>query len=143
LMSVIARKRLLNTSTRNTARLKLTGDTAILNRRGTMSETDDDAKEWVTVKVPKRVRDEAREDPRTYGEILRAGMDSDVSQASPDELREQLETMEKKIEQVQGAQADTVREALQLAEDDNLREQLDRIEAGVEAIEDHLGARYG
>lgn len=35
-----------------------------------------DAKEWVTIKIPKAVRDDAREDPRTYGEIMRAGLDS-------------------------------------------------------------------
>jgi len=34
-----------------------------------------DAKEWVTVKIPECVRDTARDDPRTYGEIMRAGLD--------------------------------------------------------------------
>jgi len=33
-----------------------------------------DAKEWVTVKIPERVRGQARDDPRTYGEIMRAGL---------------------------------------------------------------------
>jgi hypothetical protein len=34
-----------------------------------------DAKEWKTVKVEEAVRDEARDDPRTYTEIMRAGLD--------------------------------------------------------------------
>ena len=35
----------------------------------------DDAKEWVTVKVEKPVRDAARDDPRTYTEIMRDGLE--------------------------------------------------------------------
>lgn len=37
-----------------------------------------DAKEWVTVKVPKRVRDAASEDPRTYGEVMQTGVTFNV-----------------------------------------------------------------
>jgi hypothetical protein len=37
--------------------------------------TETDSKEWVTIKVPQAVRDEARDDPRTYGQVLRAGLE--------------------------------------------------------------------
>jgi len=106
---------------------------------------DDDAKEWVTIKVPKRVRDAAREDPRTYGEILRAGMDGDAditATVRPEIDEDALAEIEAKLDDV----ADDAGEALT----DGLKDQLDRIEAGVGAIEDrtgtiedHLGARYG
>lgn len=36
----------------------------------------DDAKEWVTVKIEAPVRDDAQADPRTYSEIMRAGLDA-------------------------------------------------------------------
>lgn len=36
----------------------------------------DDAKEWVTVKVPKQYRDEARAVDATYGEVLQAGVEA-------------------------------------------------------------------
>jgi predicted nucleotidyltransferase len=38
----------------------------------------DDAKEWVNIRIPETVRDDAREDPRTYGEIMRAGLNADA-----------------------------------------------------------------
>ena len=34
---------------------------------------------WVTIKVPEEARDKAREDPRTYGEILEAGCETATS----------------------------------------------------------------
>ena len=34
-----------------------------------------DAKEWKTVKIEAPVRDDAQADPRTYSEIMRAGLD--------------------------------------------------------------------
>jgi len=36
----------------------------------------DDAKEWVTIKVPKEQRDAARDRPETYGEVLAAGVEA-------------------------------------------------------------------
>ena len=38
-----------------------------------------DRKEWVTVKLPKEIRDAARDDPRTYGEIMRAGLEDTLT----------------------------------------------------------------
>jgi len=34
--------------------------------------------EWVTIKVPAETRDKARDDPRTYEEILQAGLSSET-----------------------------------------------------------------
>ena len=37
---------------------------------------------WVTIKVPERTRDKAQEDPRTYEEIMKAGLKPE--QADPE-----------------------------------------------------------
>lgn len=41
-----------------------------------MAETEQTTggKDWVTIKVPKRTRDEAAKDPRTYEQLLQAGL---------------------------------------------------------------------
>lgn len=41
--------------------------------------SDDDAKEWVTIKIPATVRDKARDDPRTYGEVMQAGLKNEAT----------------------------------------------------------------
>lgn len=38
----------------------------------------DDTKEWVTIKVPKKIRDAAQEHPRTYGNIMAYGLEQDT-----------------------------------------------------------------
>jgi len=38
-------------------------------------KSKDGAKEWVTVKIPKYVRDDAQDDPRTYEEIMLDGLE--------------------------------------------------------------------
>jgi len=75
-----------------------------------------DAKEWVTVKVPKGVRDDARDDPRTYGEVMRDGLDHEQA------LRPSEEHRAKEI-------VDAVRDELGDADTPDVSEQLDRIEA--------------
>jgi len=45
--------------------------------------TDDEPAEWVTIKVKEPARNAARDDPRTYTEILRAGLDGDVGDLEP------------------------------------------------------------
>jgi hypothetical protein len=80
---------------------------------------DDDAKKWVTIKVPKTVRDDAREDPRTYGEIMRDGMDGGESDAIlTEEFREKFDGVNLTGE---------------------LRAQLDRIEAAATTAEERTG----
>jgi len=41
-----------------------------------------DAKEWKTVKIEAPVRDDAQADPRTYSEIMRAGLDETPTDAA-------------------------------------------------------------
>ena len=42
---------------------------------------------WVTIKIPESIRDDAREDDRTYGEIMQAGLGSnDSSNAGGDPI---------------------------------------------------------
>lgn len=51
------------------------------------------SKEWVTIKLPKEIRDKAREDPRTYGQIMQAGLENEPfaeNAVDVDELASQL-----------------------------------------------------
>jgi len=43
-----------------------------------------DSKEWVTIKIPKRIRDDAQADPRTYGEIMADGLDEEYREQTID-----------------------------------------------------------
>lgn len=40
--------------------------------------------EWVTIKIPETIRDDAREDDRTYGEIMEAGLDQGPAKGAPE-----------------------------------------------------------
>lgn len=92
--------------------------------------TDSDAKEWVTIKVPKAVRDDARDDPRTYGEVMRDGLDDDGGLG--DELYGLIDD--------DGDAVEAVRELRGRGGiPDDLREQLDRIEAAATTTEDRTG----
>jgi len=105
----------------------------------------DDAINWKTVKIPEAVRDDAQDDPRTYGEIMRAGLGEDPSvthvdsDAIADAVAERLEGS-KPIEDMafedwfEPDYATTIANQIQaellageLGED--LQERLDRIEA--------------
>jgi len=88
-----------------------------------------DAKEWKTVKIEAPVRDDAQADPRTYSEIMRAGLDADTEQVQEQLYREELEAINDKLQTIEGAQAGTVSRALEIGEaTGDLRDQLDRIE---------------
>lgn len=62
-----------------------------------------ESKEWVTIKVPKEIRNEAREDNRTYGEVMADGLNQervgplpdgevpDIHSPSAEDIAEQLE----------------------------------------------------
>lgn len=52
----------------------------------------EDSINWVTIKVPEEVRDEARDDDRTYGEIMQAGLGTHPveSDVPVDEIAEEL-----------------------------------------------------
>ena len=84
----------------------------------------DDAKEWKTVKIEAPVRDDAQADPRTYSEIMRAGLDETPADTDPDppgfdEINERLEG--KLLTESQAKE-------LMNTSPDEMREQLDRIE---------------
>lgn len=38
---------------------------------------DDNAKNWISIAVPEQTVELAREDPRTYEDIIRAGLDAE------------------------------------------------------------------
>jgi len=95
-------------------------------------------KEWVTIKIPEPIRDKARTDNRTYGEIMQAGLRDDSPEGSDteailhrlnnledvagsnnvqrEEFREDLAEIKHLLEQIQSAQANTVEAALGEAE---------------------------
>lgn len=47
----------------------------------------DGAKEWETIKIEAAVRDDARDDPRTYSDIMRAGLEVDGYDAALAEMQ--------------------------------------------------------
>lgn len=47
-------------------------------------------KEWVTIKIPKETRDAAREDSRTYGEVMADGLDKNAMQESPEGIEKMM-----------------------------------------------------
>lgn len=73
-----------------------------------------DAKEWVTIKVPREVRDDARDDPRTYGDIMRNGLGGE---SDPGPQTEDVDLPD--LSFVEATKGDI----------DDLKEQLDRIES--------------
>lgn len=97
----------------------------------------DDAINWVTVKIPEMVRDDAQDDPRTYAEIMRAGLDSDGA-GEIDNSLEQLytdiiNTQDKTINELQ-RQRDILEQVLRAVDagevdPDGMSGQLDRIES--------------
>ena len=103
----------------------------------------DDTKEWVTIKIPKATRNEARDDPRTYGEIMEAGLAGDLAEGTTKLYQvgdgEPVDELMAKLDQIQNAQANTVSESLQLAEADGLRDQLQRIESAASTAEERTG----
>ena len=72
----------------------------------------DNTKDWANIRIEEPVRDDARDDPRTYTEIMRAGLNSEKSPAEnvnmdfsdidsakfpgdvPDDLQERLDRIE-------------------------------------------------
>jgi archaellum component FlaC len=94
----------------------------------------DDAKEWVTIKVPETVRDDAREDPRTYGEIMRAG-----TEGAPDFDLEQEALFERLsgVEDVLG-QNNIQREEFRVQLEE-MQETLERIESSASTVEERTG----
>jgi len=51
-----------------------------------ISKTMTESKDWVTIKIPKKIRDKAKEDSDTYGEIMQAGLEGATSSSAKEEL---------------------------------------------------------
>jgi len=96
-----------------------------------MTDESEGAKDWVTIKLPASVRDQARPDPRTYGEIMQAGLDAPNPESDADVNRDLL------AEQV----VDLL--AAELGDPAELREQLDRIQSAAETAEERTGRIEG
>jgi len=93
-----------------------------------------ESKEWVTIKVPKEIRDDAREDSRTYGEIMQAGLGKDVTtngglqSGDIDELEDRI----------------VVRMAREYADDlENFENQLDKLQELVERVPEETAEEFG
>jgi hypothetical protein len=89
----------------------------------------DDAKEWVTIKVPKTVRDDARDDPRTYGEIMRDGVDGEPGRPVTAEMPE----VEAQLSEMLAESGDP---SAMLTE---IQGQLERVESSASTIEERTG----
>lgn len=63
-----------------------------------------ESKEWVTIKVPATVRDRAREDERTYAEIMRAGLDETAT--TEDRLAERIDELHEQIPEQTAAEVE-------------------------------------
>lgn len=80
---------------------------------------------WVTIKIPETTRDDASDDPRTYEEIMRAGLDADTAESdapvrdvthTPDvtnaELMAELDKVKELADRAPDRTADKVEERL-------------------------------
>jgi len=92
----------------------------------------DEKKEWKTIKIPEGVRDDAQSDPRTYEQIMRAGLDNEpMAEVSP-EVSLDVDTVASALkETLEGVDAEL---------SDDVQAQLDRIEAAAETAEERTGA---
>jgi MFS superfamily sulfate permease-like transporter len=91
----------------------------------------DDTKEWVTIKIEEPIRDAAKDDDRTYTEIMRDGLETDGSwdDSDVDAFRELFKN------------ADTDGISVERGGlSDDVREQLDRIESAAQTAEDRTGS---
>ena len=111
----------------------------------------DDAKEWVTVKVEKPVRDDAQDDPRTYTEIMRAGLDAESAgneleaaglvalEDRLNEVAEMLESVQDNWEYLNGEEIHGgVHESEHQLRD--VLDRLDRIESAASTAEERTGS---
>jgi hypothetical protein len=92
----------------------------------------DGNKEWVTVKIEEPVRDKAKDDPRTYTQIMQAGLDNEpMAEVSP-EVSLDVDTVANALKETLG---DVDAEL-----SDEIQQQLDRIEAAAQTAEDRTGS---
>ena len=94
----------------------------------------DDAKEWVTVKVEKPVRDDAQDDPRTYTEIMRAGLEETPT---PEGHIPEGVVRSAVCDALDGVDPTPATNGVELGD---LREQLDRIESAASTAEERTGS---
>jgi hypothetical protein len=104
-----------------------------------MSENDSDAKEWVTIKIPASVRNQARDDPRTYGQIMNAGLNNEPfsDDMEMDALFERLSALEDTVGANNG-QREEFREELAA-----IRERLEELGGGSGVSYDDVRAACG
>ena len=115
----------------------------------------DDAKSWKNIRIEEPVRDDARDDPRTYTEIMRDGL-ADESALRVSEEHRGKEIADAVVERLEGSKpledmafddwfepdhAETIARhvAAELVAGD-LADRLDRIESAAEAAEERTGS---
>ena len=88
-------------------------------------------KDWANIRIEEPVRDDARDDPRTYTEIMRAGLEADAEGvgdlepfdgevpaaelAAPADVRQQLDRIEAAAKEATNAAQNAERAAEELA----------------------------
>lgn len=63
-----------------------------------------DSKTWVTIKIPRKTREKAKDDERTYEEIMQDGLDAPPESTDTIENRDEIL---RKLDQIQSAQGNT------------------------------------
>jgi len=89
---------------------------------------------WETTKIKTDVKERAKEDPRTYTEIMADGLDQDPEQGREQlikDIREQLDTLEETKDQISMANEPGVE-----IETQKLIDRLDELEAAVKEATD-------
>ena len=105
--------------------------------------SDDNTKDWANIRIEEPVRDAAQDDPRTYTEIMRAGLDADARGGSnPGDVQAQLDEIQRTVEQNNGALGDTVEQALNIGEHGftDIVDRLERIESAASTAEERTGS---
>jgi len=99
-----------------------------------------DAKEWVTIKVPEEQRDAARERPETYGEVLAAGVEALANGANgTPRLDEMGELDAEEIATRLKDELSMVNEPGVEVDVDGMVEKLERIESAAQTAEERTG----
>ena len=109
----------------------------------------DGTKDWANIRIEEPVRDEARDDSRTYTNIMRAGLEAlyaDVAVVRSDgtvELRPSDEPITNDAPEPCRPDASEYEDERLNALPDDLREQLDRIESAATTAEARTGRIEG
>jgi len=102
--------------------------------------SDDGTKDWANIRIEEPVRDDARDDPRTYTEIMRAGLRAREGEPTTEDIMEAFgipdgvipDDFDARLGRIEASTTDGIPE--------DLRDQLDRIESAASTAEERTGS---